>query len=138
VLTSDHGYRGRATLAERYAYHIPLWFYATRFTGHEDQRLFSQIDFRDLLLYEMGAGASPQQPDPFVLVIGPTGINSLSIIDAAGELVLIRTRGSTHFLLAHLPAHGRSALALQPASFARLLEDYRGYFDRLALGTPKH
>jgi hypothetical protein len=130
VLTSDHGYRGRSTLAETFAYHIPLWFYATRFSARADNRLFAHIDFQDLLLYELGAGATPQ-PDPFVAVVGPTGINSLTVLDAAGELALIRTRGSTNFLLAQRPAPGRSDFALQPASFARLLEDYRAQFDAL-------
>ena len=131
VLTSDHGYRGRSTLAESYAYHIPLWFYATRFSEREDPRLYSHIAFQDLLLYEMGVAPAPA-PEPFVAVIGPTGINSLTVLDAAGDLALIRTRGDSHFLLASKPGPGRSEAALHPASYARLLEEYRSHFDLLA------
>jgi hypothetical protein len=131
VLTSDHGYRGRSTLAEGYAYHIPLWFYASRFSAREDSGLYSHISFQDLLLHEMGVAAAPQV-EPFVTVIGPTGINSLTVLDAAGELALIRTRGDSHFLLARKPAPSRREPALNPASFARLLEDYRTHFDALA------
>jgi hypothetical protein len=131
VLTSDHGYRGRSTLGENYAYRIPLWFYATRFDGRENDRLFSHIDFVDLLLHEMNAVAPPERADPFVAVVGPTGIDSLTILDAAGELVLIRTRGNAHFLLAHRPAPGRGGTTLNPASFAQFFEDYRNYFDGL-------
>ena len=86
VLTSDHGYRGHATLAERYAYHIPLWLYATRLSAREDARLFSHIDFQALLLHELGAGAAPQAADPFVMIVGPTGISSLAVLDAAGDI----------------------------------------------------
>jgi len=131
VLTSDHGYRGRSTLGENYAYQIPLWFYATRFSGREDGRLFSHIDFGDLLLFEMGAAGVPPDANPFVAVVGPTGIDSLTILDAAGELALIRTRGHAHFLLEHHPAPGRSGPTLNPASFARFFDEYRGYFDAL-------
>ena len=138
VLTSDHGYRGHATLSERYAYQIPLWFYATRFSAREERRLLSHIDFQDLLLYEMGARQSLPQPDPFVPVVGPTGINTLTILDAAGELVLIRTRGSLHFLVAHRPALDRSTFALQPAALARFFDDYRNYFDALDRSSPHH
>lgn len=130
VLTSDHGYRGRSTLGENYAYQIPLWFYATRFDGREDGRLLSHIDFRDLLLYEMGAAQAPDA-DPFVAVVGPTGIESLTILDQAGELALIRRRGSAHYLLAHRPAPGQSRAALDPASFARFFDEYRSHFDAL-------
>lgn len=130
VLTSDHGYRGRSTLNETYAYHIPLWFYATRFTARENPALYAHIDFQDLLLYEMGISAAPP-PEPFVAVVGPTGISSLTVLDAAGELALIRTRGQSNFLLSRRSAPNRNAFALHPASFARLLEDYRTHFDAL-------
>jgi hypothetical protein len=131
VLTSDHGYRGRSTLSENFAYHIPLWFYATRFSARDDQRLFSHIDFQDLLLHEL-AGALVPQPGPFVAVIGPTGINSLTVLNEAGELALIRARGESNFLLSRRPAHGRDDYSLNPASYARLLQDYRTHFDALA------
>jgi hypothetical protein len=131
VLTSDHGYRGRSTLEENYAYQIPLWFYSTRFGGREHDRLFSHIDFGDLLLYEMGAAPPPEHADPFVPVVGPTGIDSLTILDDAGELMLIRTRGPGHFLLAHHPAPGRSGPTLDPASYSRFFEEYREHFDGL-------
>lgn len=131
VLTSDHGYRGRSTLSEHFAYHIPLWFYATRFSAREDRHLYSHIDFQALLLHEL-AGAPAPEAQPFVTVIGPTGIHALTVLDAAGELALIRTRGDTNFLLAHRPAQGRSDYHLDPASFARLLQDYRHHFDALA------
>ena len=74
------------------------------------------------------AAAAPPEADPFVLVVGPTGIDSLTVLDDTGELALIRTRGRAHFLLEHHPAPGRFA----PASFARLFEDYRRHFDGLA------
>jgi hypothetical protein len=131
VLTSDHGYRGHSTLGESYAYHIPLWFYATRFDRREDNRLFSHIDFRDLLLYEMDAAPPPPEADPFVAVVGPTGIDSLTVLDAKGELMLVRTRGNAHYLLAHHPAPGRGSLTLDPAPFARFFDDYRRHFDAL-------
>lgn len=138
VLTSDHGYRGRSTLSENFAYHIPLWFYATRFSERVDPRLFSHIDFQALLLHEL-AGAPIPQPDPFVAVIGPTGINSLTVLDANGELALIRTRGETNFLLARRPPSGNREPTLHPASFARLLEDYRTHFDALDVpSAPAH
>jgi hypothetical protein len=134
VLTSDHGYRGRATLGEPYAYQIPLWFYATRFSEREDHQLFSHINFQDLLLHELGVRPAPQ-PDPFVAVVGPTGISSLTVLDAAGELALIRTRGTTNFLLSRRAAPSRKDFTFQPAAYARLLEDYRGHF--AALDAPK-
>jgi hypothetical protein len=130
VLTSDHGYRGRATLSESFAYHIPLWFYATRFSARENNELFAHIDFQELLLHEMGISPAPQ-PEPFVVVVGPTGISSLTVLDAAGELALIRTRGNTNFLLSRHAAPSGKGFALNPASFARLLEDYRTHFDAL-------
>lgn len=130
VLTSDHGYRGRSTLSESFAYHIPLWFYSTRFSARENHQLYAHIDFQALLLYEMGL--SPEPPaEPFVAVVGPTGISSLTVLDAAGELALIRTRGETNFLLSRRAAPGRKGFALHPASFARVLEDYRTHFDAL-------
>jgi hypothetical protein len=130
VLTSDHGYRGRATLAENYAYHIPLWFYATRFTARENHDLYAHIDFQALLLHEMGLAPAPQ-PEPFVAVVGPTGISSLTVLNAAGELALIRTRGDSNFLLARTAAASGKDFALHPAAFARLLDDYRTQFDAL-------
>jgi hypothetical protein len=133
VLTADHGYRGRSTLTESFAYHIPLWFYATRFGAREDNSLYSHISFQDLLLHEMELTPAPK-PEPFVAVIGPTGIRSLTVLDAAGELALIRTRGNAHFLLSRNRAPSRSDFALDPAAYARLLDDYRVHFD--ALGQP--
>jgi hypothetical protein len=134
VLTADHGYRGRSTLTENFAYHIPLWFYSTRFSAREDQRLFSHISFQGLLLHEMGVAPAPT-PEPFIVVVGPTGIRSVTVLDAAGELALIRTRGDANFLLARNAAPGRSDFALEPAAYARLLEDYRAHFDAL---DPQH
>jgi hypothetical protein len=90
------------------------------------------------LLHEL-AGAPIPQPDPFVAVIGPTGINSLTVLDANGELALIRTRGETNFLLARRPPTGNREPTLHPASFARLLEDYRTHFDALDVpSAPAH
>jgi len=138
VLTSDHGYRGRSTLWESFAYHIPLWFYATRFSAREDQRLYSHINFQALLLHEL-AGSPLPEPDPFVAVIGPTGINSLTVLDPNGELALICTRGETNFLLASRPGRGATQPTLHPASYARLLEEYRAYFDALDVApAPAH
>lgn len=130
VLTSDHGYRGHATLAERFAYHIPLWFYATRFNARDNDQLYSHINFQALLLHEMGIGPAPQ-PEPFVAVVGPTGISSLTVLDATGELMLVRTRGDMNFLLARSAAPSRKDFALHPAAFARLMGDYRTQFDAL-------
>jgi len=127
VLTSDHGFRDTALQGETWVYHIPLWFFSTRFDARSDARLFSHLDFGDLLAHELGAPRAPD-PDPFVMVVGPTGTGMLAVLTEEQEFMLFKTRGERRFLLRHDPARSLDAAA-PPVGYLKLFDEYRASFD---------
>jgi hypothetical protein len=135
VLTSDHGFRDKGKQAERWVYEIPLLFYATRFSARRDARLFSHVDFKELLLAELGSagGAALATPveSPLTLIVGPTGSGMLAAFDAAGGFTLLRRRAGLDLLLTQRPARG----TLAPGELLFLFDQYRSTFDTALRGT---
>jgi hypothetical protein len=125
VLTSDHGFRDKSKQAEPWVYHIPLWFYATRFTPRADDRLFSHVDFKDLLFAEL-SGAVPAGESPLVMIVGPSGTGMLAAFEPDGSFTLLRRRGSLNLLLARQPAQSR---ARQPGELLQVFTQYQRRFD---------
>jgi hypothetical protein len=72
ALTSDHGYRRRSTRGEGYAYHLPLWFYSTRFGA------FIALTFAGLSCSGCDGGGTPHATDA-----GAGGPGSVLSIGAA-------------------------------------------------------
>jgi hypothetical protein len=100
VIVSDHGMREREKLEDPEQYHIPLWFHAQRFTAHDEQRLLSHLDFKDLLLSELSLGKQPPAPaNPFVLIAGPTSSSLWAAVIDDGDFMLLKSRGDVHLLL---------------------------------------
>jgi Type I phosphodiesterase / nucleotide pyrophosphatase len=127
VLTSDHGFRDRALQSQPSVYHLPLLFHSTRFEPREDARLFSHIDFKDLLHGELGLGSSSVVEAPFVMVVGPTTSKRLAVLTKDEEFMLFETRGQRRFLLRHTISGVRTGT--DPGDFLRLFDDYRTSFD---------
>jgi hypothetical protein len=138
VLTADHGFRGTDEQHTLAAYHIPLLFQASSFEPRSDDRLFSHIDFADLLFHELAKGSAAPPERPFTLVMGPTKSSFFMALTAQREFMLFKSREGQHWLLRHglLDARGRELRALEdratPARMLRLFYDYRAAFDNSA------
>jgi hypothetical protein len=135
VLTSDHGFRDKAQQRDPDVYHIPLFFYSTRFAARDDARLFSHVDFKDILFDEL-AGRVPAEGDPFVMVVGPTGTSMVSVLTKDDQFMLLKQRGDRPFLLryADLGFRPHALDSRAPAAYFRLFDDYRRSFDARGRG----
>lgn len=124
VLTSDHGFRDKGLQTSRAVYELPLWFYAPGFAPRRDARLFSHLDFKDLLLAELIPGRAAPSESPYVMVVGPTGTSFLAVLTQPGAFMLLKSQGSSHYLV-HAEGHATKAEAEgSAADFLRLYEDY--------------
>jgi len=131
VLTSDHGFRDKGLQSERGVYHIPLLFFAPRFSGSTDDRLFSHLDFKDLLLQELEPARAPARESPLLLIIGPTGTSFLTVMTQPGQFMLLKARAGERYLV-HTDGFADAAAARGAApDFLRLFEDYLTYFGAL-------
>jgi hypothetical protein len=133
VLTSDHGFRDKGLQDQLAVYHIPLWLYATRFEAQTDQRLFSHIDFKDLLLHELDPSSPAPGANPLVMIVGTTGTGMLTVLTQNDDFMLFKTRAGRHYLLHD--AGGAHTLGgdQDPASLLKLFDDYRRSFDAFGM-----
>jgi hypothetical protein len=137
VLVSDHGFRDTALQHQLDVYRIPLWFYAARFTARRDDRLFSHLDFKDLLHHERSLGASAVSEAPFTMIVGPTGASLLAVVTRELDFLLLKLRSAEAALLydARFDPLGRrlapGSAAAAPA-YLRLFGDYRRSFEAAA------
>jgi len=134
VLTSDHGFRDTSMQNQLSVYRIPLWFYATRFAAQREHRLFSHLDFKNLLHRERALSVTPLAESPFVMIYGPTSASFLTVLTRDNDFMLLKLRGDSAYVLRHVrldpsgdPA-GTPHNPEGPASFLRLFEDYRRSF----------
>jgi hypothetical protein len=125
VLTSDHGFRDKSKQSEPWVYRIPLWFYATRFSPRSDDRLFSHVDFKDLLLAEL-SDTPLASTSPLAMIVGPSGTGMLAAFEPDGSFTLLRQRGGLRLLLEHQPA---SPAAHAPGELLHVFEQYKQRFD---------
>ena len=136
VLSSDHGFRDTSMQDQLSVYRIPLWFYATRFAAERDDRLFSHLDFKNLLHRERALSVPAIEESPFVMIYGPTSASFLAVLTREHDFTLLKLRGDSAYVMRHdrLDASGGFAGAARdaagPASFLRLFDDYRAYFAR--------
>jgi hypothetical protein len=131
VLTSDHGFRDKGLQSERSVYQIPLLFFSPRLSGSTDDRLFSHLDFKDLLLQELEPARAPARESPLVMIIGPTGTSFLTVMTQPGQFMLLKARAGERYLVhADGFADGATARGAAP-DFLRLFEDYLTYFGAL-------
>jgi hypothetical protein len=100
VLTSDHGFRSRARLDRVESYELPLLFYSTRYAPERNAELRSHLDFKDLLFHEVGSRDRPEDVNPFVMNVGPTGAGTLAVIGPDRGVLLLRMRENLAFVLA--------------------------------------
>ncbi|HEX6241584.1 MAG TPA: alkaline phosphatase family protein [Polyangiales bacterium] len=137
VLTSDHGFRDTALQDRLEVYRIPLWFYATRFSSARDDRLFSHLEFKNLLHSERTLGAVPLAERPFVMIYGPTSASFVAVLTRDLSFMLLKLRGDSAFVMQHaqVDATGRvlgpAKDVREPADFLRLFFDYRRGFHAL-------
>jgi Sulfatase len=144
VFSSDHGFRDTALQDQLGVYRIPLWFYATRFSERRDDRLFSHLDFKDVLHHERTLGAAPVAESPFVMIVGPTGASLLAVLTRDLDFMLLKLRGDGAAGPGRLPAQaallhharfdatGRSLGSGRPGdapAYLRLFQDYRRGFE---------
>jgi len=129
VVTSDHGIRQRDTETLLTTYRIPLLFYAPSFERRETAALYSQIDFKDLLLNELTGAQREVPPARFALFIGPTYTSIVGAVTDAHDLIVIKNRPFARYVLAHQGGDGGAPKSsLSPYELLRLLDDYRAYF----------
>jgi hypothetical protein len=128
AITSDHGYRGQTAQSQLAQYHIPLWFYASRFSARSDARLLSHVDFKDLLFDELSETRAFVTPNEHVFVTGPTGSGMSAAISERGVLTLLKERAGTHMLLARRPSNEQDSLA--PGQLLYLFKRHKERFDR--------
>ncbi len=138
VVTSDHGFRDKGQQSERSVYELPLWFYAERFAPDEDVRLFSHLDFKDLLAHELWPAQTAARESPYVLTVGPTGTGFIAALTQSGQFMLLKARAGSRYLVhAEAPARAPSANTddeepvVQAGNFLRLYEDYLASFSSL-------
>ena len=132
VVVSDHGPREYDRTRDLETYRIPLWFYSTRFAPVADARLFSHLDFAQILLSEMSLGRPPPTPNPFVLITGPTNSSLWAAVTEAQDFMLLKSRGDVHLMLEH--ASFRAGSTAPPTdesmvgAIVRAREDYKRAF----------
>jgi len=126
VLTSDHGFRDKGLQSDRAVYQIPLWFFAPRLTGRKETRLYSHLDFKDLLLAQLSPGREPPPESPFVMMVGPTGTSFLAVLEQSGPFLLLKARGGSRYLV-----HAEGDVLREAPDYLRLFEDYLAGFERL-------
>lgn len=134
VLTSDHGFRDTSMQNQLSVYRIPLWFYATRFAAERDDRLFSHLDFKNLLHRERALNMPTLSESPFVMIYGPTSASFLTVLTRERDFMLLKLRGESAYVMRHdrlTPGGGLAGKPHDPdgpAGFLRLFDDYRAYF----------
>jgi len=136
VLTSDHGYRDTAMQDDLRVVRIPLYFYTPGLRPAVETRLFSHIEFKDLLWAELAEAPLASVPEPeLVMVQGPTGSGLVLSLTRSGELMLVRDRTDGARLLRHrlVDIDGKPLRELadpaRPAQFLKLARDFRVWFD---------
>jgi hypothetical protein len=140
VVTSDHGPRWADEHVRRSAYHLPLLLINPRFAREDRPGLYSQSDFAALLATEM-AGIPPPPPRIASLFVGPTNTSILGSVTADGDLLVVKDRGWTSYVLAdgYCPADERPAeRPRHPLSPAALIQRFRGLRDAFhpGMGLP--
>lgn len=99
VVTSDHGPRDKPLIADPHSYQVPLVFIHKNFSGRKNGNLYSQVDFRDILLYELGVVPVLPKEREFVLAVGPTTSSVIAFMTRQKEWGIIRDRGWRTYLL---------------------------------------
>jgi len=140
VVTSDHGPRWNDEHVRRSAYHLPLLLINPSFAHEDRPGLYNQSDFAALLATEM-AGLPPPPPRTASLFVGPTYTSILGSVTAAGDLLVVKDRGWTSYVLAdgYCPADGVPAgKPRHPLSPAALLQEFRHLRDAFhpGMGPP--
>ncbi len=118
---------------ELWVYQVPLLFFSSHFEAHEDERLLSHLDFKDLLFNELAAGSVPVDDNRFVMIVGPTGMGFRTFIQDEGSFTLVKERAGLRIALSDEKGKRTSSLGrVSPAVLLRLFDDYRSAFDRHA------
>lgn len=126
VLTSDHGFRDKSLQRERWVYEIPLLFHALRFEPRSDGRLFSHVDFHDLLFSELAEATEALSESPLVMIVGPTGSGMITAISSHNDFTVLHRRGPFW----RVQTEQRTArTALMPGELRYLFESYRSLFE---------
>lgn len=129
VLTSDHGFREKDRQSDLSVYQIPLFFWSPRYQERRDARLYSHLDFKDLLMHELIPGTPMPPENPFVMAVGPTGTSFLAALTQSGQFMLMKAQKGRAYLL-HRDGPGENLPTLEdPAAFLRLFDDYLAYFE---------
>jgi hypothetical protein len=132
VVVSDHGPREYDRTRDLETYRIPLWFYSPSFQARADARLFSHLDFAQILLSELSLGRVEPTPNPFVLVTGPTSSSLWAAITDSQDFMLVKSRGNVHLMLEHASLRdghmGPPTDASMASDIVRAREDYKRAF----------
>jgi hypothetical protein len=81
IVLADHGSKSVERMNELEAYHIPFFVYNSKFSGFVDDTLYSHVNFKDILLYELGVSEEIVSND-FVYMVGATASNLLGYIES--------------------------------------------------------
>jgi len=122
VVTSDHGLRSGEDRTRRWVYRLPLLLINPQFGRQERPGLFNQSDFAALLADEM-AGVPPPPARTASVFVGPTNTSILGEVTAEGDLLVVRDRRWSRYVLADgfcpvddtpvgIPHHTMSPMAL--------------------------
>ncbi|MBL8022534.1 MAG: sulfatase-like hydrolase/transferase [Leptospirales bacterium] len=134
VLTSDHGIRDKGYEPWVSTYRIPMWFIHPSFKNASNENLYSQIDFRDLLLAE----ASIKRPNiparKFAPFMGMTSSSLVGAVTREQDVLVVKNRRWRPYVLFHLNSAepdkpgGPPVGDLKAPVLLRYLDDYRSYF----------
>jgi len=114
VITSDHGPRGGYDSTRRLSYRLPLLFLSTRFEREVRPEMYNQSDFAALLAAELG-GTAPPPARQVTIFVGPTNTSILGSITAEGDLLVVRDRRWSSYVL----TEGNCPGDLEPAAKPR-------------------
>ncbi|MCE9597693.1 MAG: sulfatase-like hydrolase/transferase [Spirochaetia bacterium] len=134
VLTSDHGIRDKGYEPWVSTYRIPMWFIHPSFKKAEYKNLYSQIDFRDLLLDE-ASNRKPATPErDFAPFMGMTTSSIVGAVTKEQDVLVVKNRRWMPYVLFHSnnaePEHAGAQPTgdLKAPELIRYLNDYRAYF----------
>ncbi|MEI6667259.1 MAG: hypothetical protein WCP29_03815 [Acidobacteriota bacterium] len=141
VVTSDHGLRDSEDRSRRWVYRLPLLLINPRFTRAEQPGLYNQSDFGALLAAEM-AGVPAPPPRTASLFVGPTNTSILGSVTAGGDLLVIRHRKLSSYVLVdgHCPDDDvpteQPRDGVSPAALLNRFQGLREAFRPGGTGTP--
>ncbi|MAG60768.1 hypothetical protein CL619_03195 [archaeon] len=88
LITADHGSKSSYRMYSIEAYQIPLFVFNQKFSNSEDASVYSQVNFKDILLKEIGVYDSIISEE-FSYIIGTTASNLVGYFESEDKYFII-------------------------------------------------